>query len=372
MKPRILFILTLPPPVHGASMVGQRIKESRIIGDAFRCDFVNLSMSRHLEEVGRRSFMKPIRFIAAYLNTFWKLLTRHYDLCYLSITCYGPAFLKDAPFVRLCKLFGRQVVIHQHNKGMSAYVDRKPYNRMLPKVYDGAKVILLSWRLYPDISRVVDKENVFICPNGVSCSDVKSAGEAGDAVPHLLFLSNLIESKGVLKLLDALAILKKAGLSFKCDIVGSETKEIDSDSLLAQIGARDLSRDVIYHGPKNGTEKDRFLDSSDVLVLPTYYDCFPLVLLEAMAHGLPVVTTEEGGIPDIVSDGVNGFICKRRDPVSLAECMRKLLIDKDLRNRMGQKGREIYLERFTQEIFEKRMAGILQSIIDSAPGRGKS
>lgn len=366
MKPRILFILTLPPPVHGASMVGKRIKDSRIIGDAFECDFVNLSTSRHLEEVGRGSPMKPIRFLVAYLSTFWKLLTRRYDLCYLAITCYGPAFLKDAPFVLLCKMFKRQVVIHQHNKGMSACVDCSPYKRLLPKVYGGAKVILLSWRLYPDISKVVDKKDVLICPNGVMCPEVRILGDTEDSIPHILFLSNLLESKGVLVLLDALDLLKKAGLSFICDIVGSETKAIDAQRLQSEIVRRCLNDSVIYHGLKTGSGKDQLFDSASLFVLPTFYncECFPLVLLEAMAHGLPVVTTDEGGILDMVSEGENGLICKQRDEVSLAECIKKLLTDKVLRNQMGRRGREIYLERFTQETFEKRMAGILQSVIE--------
>ena len=104
-KPRILFITPLPPPVHGSAMVSQYIKDCKELQDEFQCDFVNLSTSRHIDEIGKRSLMKYIRFIGAYFITFWKLLTHRYSLCYLATTCHGMGFLKDAPFVLLCKLY---------------------------------------------------------------------------------------------------------------------------------------------------------------------------------------------------------------------------------------------------------------------------
>ena len=147
-KQRILFITPLPPPVHGSAMVSQYIKENKELQQGFNCDFVNLSTSRNIDEIGKKSIMKYVRFIGAYFITFWKLLTRRYAMCYLAITCHGMGFLKDAPFVLLCKLFGRKVIIHQHNKGMSSCVDKKPYSWLLPLVYKNTKVILLSCRLH--------------------------------------------------------------------------------------------------------------------------------------------------------------------------------------------------------------------------------
>ena len=124
---KILFVCPMPPPVHGSSMVSQSIKESSVLNDEFEMDFVNLSTSRTMEEIDKRSWSlyarKAVRFIGAYAKTLWLLTTRKYDLCYLAITCHGVGFLKDAPFVLLCKLFRHKVVIHQHNKGMAKDVD---------------------------------------------------------------------------------------------------------------------------------------------------------------------------------------------------------------------------------------------------------
>jgi glycosyltransferase involved in cell wall biosynthesis len=78
-----------------------------------------------------------------------------------------------------------------------------------------------------------------------------------------------------------------------------------------------------------------------------------------MAHRLPVVTTNEGGIPDIVVHGKNGFISERKNPESLADYIAVLLNDKNLRRKMGDEGYRILKERFTEKQFEKKMLEIL-------------
>ena len=170
-RERILFIVPLPPPVHGSSMVSMQIQQSEKINAAFDCRYVNLSTSRGNDEVAGFSplllLKKGVRFIASFLQTFWQLLIFRPQKCYVAIACRGVGFLKDAPFVLLAKMFGCKVILHQHNKGMAGYVDKPIYRWLLPLVYRDATVILLSWLLYDDVSAVVMREQVRICPNGI-------------------------------------------------------------------------------------------------------------------------------------------------------------------------------------------------------------
>ena len=170
-----------------------------------------------------------------------------------------------------------------------------------------------------------------------------------------MFLSNLIESKGVIVLLDALKILADKGYSFRCDFVGGETKEIDAKRFAYEVEKRRLGSSVFYRGRKYGPEKDNVMAQSDVFVFPSFEDCFPLVLLEAMSHRLPIVTTTEGAIPDEVSDGVNGLICERADFHSLANCLEELLTNPDMRKALGDEGYKILKEKFTTERFEENL-----------------
>lgn len=361
-RKHILFVATLPPPVHGSAVVSKQIMDSKIIRESIDCDFVNLSTSRKMDEIGKMSIVKIWRLISSFFQLFIRLIAKRYDSCYISLTCHGGGFLKDAPFALLCKLLGQNLIIHQHNKGMSKDIDRWPYRWLIPLVYKNSKVILLSWRLYPDIEKVVPKENVLICPNGIKVTQKTQNEETNknltnitDKSPRLLFLSNLIVSKGVFVLLDALKRLANKGYSFQCVFVGGETKEIDASRFAEEVEKRQLNSFVTYQGRKYGAEKEEAFKESDIFVFPSMEDCFPLVLLEAMEHKLPIVTTNEGAIPDEVVDGENGIICKKNDSKSLAESIRKLLDDAGLQKQMGEKGYSILLDNYTEERFEERM-----------------
>ena len=108
-----------------------------------------------------------------------------------------------------------------------------------------------------------------------------------------------------------------------------------------------------------------FWKDADIFVFPTYYhnECFPLVILEAMEQGLPVIATNEGGIPDIIDNGNSGYTVEKNNPSSLASAIERLLKEPELRNSMGVAGRRRFEEKFTEEVFEKRMKECLEKAI---------
>jgi len=180
-----------------------------------------------------------------------------------------------------------------------------------------------------------------------------------------LFLSNLIVSKGVLVLLDALRIVKEKGYSVACDFVGGETAELDSRKFQEEVTKRQLQGMAIYHGKKYGDEKEEFWCKAEAFVFPTFYpnECFPLVILEAMQHALPCVSTNEGAIPGIVEEGRTGFVVERQSPEATADAICKLLDSAELRKRMGTVGRQRYEQSFTLQAFERRMCDILHQLV---------
>jgi glycosyltransferase involved in cell wall biosynthesis len=122
---------------------------------------------------------------------------------------------------------------------------------------------------------------------------------------------------------------------------------------------------VEYQGKKYDKEKELAFLESDIFVLPTYYpcECFPLVNIEAMQYALPVISTREGGIPDVVVDGVNGFLIPNQNASTLAEKLEILIANSALRNAMGLAGKQLYEEKFTLQIFEHRLVEILQDYL---------
>ena len=372
-KPRILFIATFPPPIHGSAVVSEQIRNSKVINDSFDGDYVNLGTSRKMDEIGKGglwlNMQKLFRFAGSFFKTFGLLITHRYDLCYCAITCHGSGFLKDAPFVLLCKLFGRKVVIHQLNKGMAKDVDRPVYRWLLPLVYKKAKVILLSWHLYPDIEKVVKREDVMICPNGIKPTVNPDFQRTPNKIPHILFLSNLLIDKGVLVLLDALKILKDKGYSFICDFVGSETKDIDAARFAKEVEERGLNSLAIYHGRKYGEEKEAYFKQADIFAFPSLNETFGLVAVEAMEYVIPVVASAEGGIPDIINNGNSGYTVEKNNPMALASAIELLIKDPELCISMGKVGRKLFEEKFTEEVFDKKMKECLEKTIQDSPKR---
>ena len=369
MKSKILFILPLPPPVHGSSIMGQIIRDSRRINEVFDCDFINLLTSRNINEIGNKSISKLFRFIFILLQTIYKLLIGRYDLCYIAINSNGGGFYKDSIVVFFVKLFHKnKLVFHLHNKGVHSYQHKSFYNILYKRVFKSANVILLSHNLYSDIKKYVPIEKVFICPNGIKDMDAsRNLTVCKNHQPvNILFLSNLMVSKGVFVLVEACSILKKRGIAFKCNFVGAEG-DIKKKQLVLEIINKNLQNDVSYLGSKYGCEKDICFRQADIFAFPTYYDyeTFGLVLVEAMQHSLPVVSTFEGGIPDVVEDGVTGFLAPQRNVKTLADKLELLINDQSLRKTMGRSGYLKYQKEFTSEKFEGRFINILNKIINS-------
>lgn len=292
------------------------------------------------------------------------------QLVYVTPNACGGAFYKDFVVVQMLKRLGCQVVVHYHNKGVATRQEKWLDNVLYKRFFKGIKVILLSECLYEDVKKYVDRGDVLVCGNGIPSSAIESLVSASsvmaspeDKVPHLLFLSNLLISKGVVVLLDSLMVLKEKGCRFVCDFVGGETVEMNAAMFQAEVIKRGLEGMVVYLGKKYGKDKEAFLNAADIFVFPTFYhnECFPLVLLEAMEHGLPCISTTEGGIPGIVDDGKTGFLVPEHDVAVLADKIQLLLNDSVLRSNMGKVGREKFEKEFTLEVFEKRMVEILSN-----------
>ena len=147
--------------------------------------------------------------------------------------------------------------------------------------------------------------------------------------------------------------------------MGTLSADYPGDSLAAEIREKGLEGRVVYEGPRYGDAKWKAFSEADVFAFPTSDDCFPLVVLEAMGAGLPVVTTDEGALPEMVRDGLDGVICEKRNPQSLADALGRLLTDPAARGRMGTSGKARCEELYTRERFERRLVEILQSLADA-------
>ena len=362
----------MPPPIHGAAMMGKYVHDSSLVNESYECRYINPTTAANLEDIGEFGIRKILSLFGLIVKIFRIIISFKPKIVYYTPNSSGGAFYKDwviSLFVRFSLfvkwILGKKkslMVYHYHNIGVSARQDKWLDNLLYKIFFHNAKVILLAEELYPDIEKYVRREDVQICPNGIPFL----AGDCDvekESIPCILFLSNMMKSKGALVLLDALKILKDRQIPFICKYVGGETREINAVQFAEEIRLRGLENNVTYMGARYGKEKVSVFQSADIFVLPSFMEAFPLTILEAMQFSLPVVASKIGGIPSIVHEGENGFLVNVADVQSLAVSLQKLILDEELRLKMGEIGRIFFVEGYTIEKFERKFVTCMDSFL---------
>jgi len=196
----------------------------------------------------------------------------------------------------------------------------------------------------------VPENKIHVVHCGVDPQRFRPAPRPANRTPwQLLCVASLQEYKGQRYLIKACSILRKQGLDFECRLVG---RGRDQPKLEQQIVESGLSDRVHLLGPKSQDEVADLVASADVFVLPSVVQSngkmegIPVVLMEAMASELPVVSTQISGIPELIEDGVSGLLIPPRDARALADALSALYHNRVKAAAMGRRGREKVLAEF--------------------------
>ncbi len=195
-----------------------------------------------------------------------------------------------------------------------------------------------------------------IIPNGVDLDRFTSAepyDELRDGTLNILFLGRLEERKGLIHLLKAYHRLRKRHVDARLLVVGAGAKLRE---YRRYVGLRGI-RDVEFLGRVTDEQKARYFASADIFCAPaTGQESFGVVLLEAMAAGVPIVASDIHGYKQVVQRGVQGLLAEPRNPRALAAALYTLATDADLRHRLGDAGRqrapEYSWDRVSEQIVE--------------------
>jgi glycosyltransferase involved in cell wall biosynthesis len=226
-----------------------------------------------------------------------------------------------------------------------------------------AKEHLLSYGASP--------EKIFISPNASYVEIPNGNDKVGRSSEFtILFLGRLVEIKGIEYLLRAFSKLEKETKNVKLVLVGEGPLKPQLESLVTELGIKNIHFDVA-----SGSARYFFYKNCDLVVLPSVwlpYHCeaWGMVLNEAMQFGKPIITTDAvGAAPDLVQNGVNGFIVKNRDSQALYQAMKQLAENPELVKHMGEKSKRIVSEQFT---YEKMVEGFDAAISFAALKKPKS
>lgn len=373
-KTKVLFLAPLPPPVHGVSLLSDFLLKSEAIGKEFQLESLKTNFSTEIKAVGKFGLGKVYDFIKFFSRVSNRLKINHYPLIYFCVSSSGLALLRDILLVLfLLKRYNSKLIFHLHGKHFIKYKGNRWVALLLKKTFYKVYIIQHSKLLMPYAEWfATDTGGWYFLPNGIpeiisdnELSETLVARNKKESPPIILFLSNMILEKGPMVLVEVLKILKERENFFKCIFVGAWFHDLKPETFFKTINNYGLEKWVEYKGPLYEKAKYEVLQMSDIFVFPTLNESFGNVALEAMQFGLPVVASSEGSLPEIIDDGLNGFLVEKNNPLALAEKIETLLKDKDLRRKMGEEGRRTFREKYTCDIYEKNIKEIFEKIADS-------
>ena len=391
-----------PPPTHGQAVVNQLLAEG--LYSAIELTFVPMRFSRSLVEIGR---FRPTKLLE--LARVVGALRVHAARGRRDVLVYSVGFSTTAPIVRdtivlhCCRHFYRRTVLHLHT-AEPAQLAPGILNRLSGVVraaYADADAVFRVAGSLPETSVVIGgARRIEVVENGIQAPPAVGRSNDDDPIAEwfttILFLANLDPSKGTHQLVRAVARLvhgprphpddgigacqAASGDGFedgtgerieavavaphglpplRVDVVGAAPSEEAERELRGIIEAEGMVDHVRLLGPRYGEAKWRALAAADVFCYPTLADAAPLVVLEALAAGLPVVTTTTGALPSIVEHGVTGFVVPPGDVDALADALREVICRPARRHEMSEAARRSFAERFTADAMRRRFEAAL-------------
>lgn len=257
------------------------------------------------------------------------------------------SFWRKTAFIIPALLFYRPVLFHLHGGGFIAFyrgcntLQRRLIRFILNHV---AVVIVLSDAWQKQLSLIAPFASFRPIPNPVQVEPV-NARVSCTATPTIIFMGRLEKEKGIFDLIDALVYLRARYPKLELKLAGDGNVEAVRQSA-AERGVADALR---FLGWIDGPEKTRMLSNADALVLPSYAEGLPMSALEAMAVGTPVVATRVGALPELIDDGVNGFLVEAGDVRGLSRAIDRLLSSDTTRRRLSKSARERIEQFYSSE-----------------------
>lgn len=298
---------------------------------------------------------KLLTFFKAYAEFWcWMLFHSEIQIVHVHGASYA-SFWRKRIFINLAKRFGKKVVFHCHGSEFQRFTSQ--HTNAVVKTLNKCDCIIalsVSWKEW--FEQTIHHKNVVVIKNVIAPPHIHKV--AHDRFT-LLFLGRLGYRKGIYDLLDVLIAHKnefqgKLELFFGGDGDVEQVKEIIYKNGLEEIAQ--------YQGWVDGDKKESLLNMADAYILPSYNEGLPISVLEAMSYGLPIISTKVGGIPEIIADGVNGYLITPGGKDAIYASIKKLLDNPELAKQMGAKSLERVKEHLPAYV-EKQLHDLYESLV---------
>ena len=275
--------------------------------------------------------IKLLKAIKGYVQFIKVLIFNKPDLVHIH-SSFGPSFYRKLPFIYLASKKKIPIINHIHGADFDEFyinASKKKKNK-IKKVYNKCdKLIALSDEWKEKLSQIVDKDKIVIIENYSTLhEDALQERLNRPCNNQILFLGELGKRKGCFDIPSVIQLVANIIPNVKFVLCGSGTKE-DETLIKKLIKEKNIENNVIFPGWVRGKDKDKILRESDVFFLPSYNEGMPMSILDAMGYGLPIVSTNVGGIPKIVKNNENGFLYDPCDIKNMANGIITILNQND-------------------------------------------
>jgi glycosyltransferase involved in cell wall biosynthesis len=332
--------------------------------------FVNTSSQTRTFEKGGR--LSPSNILQSFADCwrFARAVRSHRPAVVHVGTAFGLSFVKHSICVLIAWAFGSQVILHPHCSYAALYKDRsrwwKWYFRRVISLAVGVIALSQEWL---ELTELAPNCRVFALPNAVRLQPYREVAQERmkslrlTRALHILYLGHIGKEKGSFDLVQAAKSALPKGQGFEFQLIGGELAPGEGIVLREKIEADGLQEQVHVCPPVTGSDKLAAYRWADVFVYPSYDEGMPMAVIEAMACGLPVIASRVGGLPDLVTEGVNGLLVQAGHPEQIAAAISQLSEEPLQRASMGQQS---YQRAMSDYDFEKRvtqLVGIYSTVL---------
>jgi glycosyltransferase involved in cell wall biosynthesis len=356
---RLIVIGPLPPPHHGVSISTSLVLANAHLRDRFEVEHLDTSDHRTIENVGRWDTRNVVEALGA-LPRLVRQLRGKRGVVYLPISQGIPGLTRDTLFIRVASAMGWKVAAHLRGSELGGVYRRQPrlFRAWLRESFTRIDSLAVLGESVRDVlDGVLPASRIAVVPNGTPDPEITASRDSDTGV----YLGNLYPRKGALEAMEAALMVTRDRPQARFVFAGGVAEE-SFRQRLEELAER-ADGQITLRPPVLGREKDELLASARFLLFPpARQEGHPRVVLEAMAAGLPVITTNRGTIGETVVDEESGFVLAAPIPHDLRDRMLRLYDDEALRTAMGEAARTRYLELYTQEAADRALAAWLGEV----------
>lgn len=368
LKPRVLIGPVADDPTESVSVVNRTFIED--LAAEFR--FIPLAATRRFGK-GRQCRLNVVNlwyFQKQLLEWLVCLLRDKPDVAHYAITS-GWALAKCLVFLKCARRLGVRTLGHLHGGGfMECWSRLSPWQRSWARReltgLDGLAVLSEGWRCAVQAAVRIPDDRLFVVNNpldrGFEAAALSMPVERLDST--ILSLGVMEEAKGVLDIIEAASLIRgKVNATF-C-LAGPEREAGIYSKVRDRIDSACVQDSVLVKGPVWGAEKVDLFRDSGMFLLPSYFENSPLVLIEAAASGMAIITTPVGAVPEFLEDGVSAVFVEPGNSRQIAGAVARLANSPEERNRIGRAARQSYVTRFGRAKSVESLAAAYHRILSS-------